>query len=75
MLVIGMVRIVKVDVEGIIENCFCFAKRDSMVCQIRRCFLLIPLAFHSTSIALDFFGLARVGRHRCLCRYDTEQTT
>lgn len=53
MLIIGVVGVVKVHIECIVEKCYCFVKSYSMMRQIGCCFLLIPLEFHTYGITAE----------------------
>ena len=46
MLFRGMIRIVKINVKRILENGHGFLERDTMLFEIARCFVMIPLPRH-----------------------------
>ena len=46
MLLRGMVRVVKINVKRVFENGHGFLERNTMLLEITRCFVMIPLPRH-----------------------------
>jgi len=51
MLVVGMIRVVEIDIERIIEDGLCLLKRDAVHLKVGPSLSFIPLKIHGGSIA------------------------
>lgn len=63
MLVKGMVRVIKIDVKRIVEDCDSFIKRNSVFLKVTRRLFLVPLITHVSEYNTRFWKGSRSRLH------------